>query len=355
MAEKDSEGEINALDQVKEDPVPSRTPGVLSQYKVAAVQAAPVFLNKEATVEKACRLIGEAASGGAALAVFPETWVPGYPVWVMTPGIIRQEQGAPSSNRSPVTRKIFSRLYNNAVDIPGPETKLLGDAAKKASIFVAIGVHERTRSGTLYNTIIFLGKDGNLLGKHRKLVPTGNERTVWGQGDGSTLRVFDTEIGRLSGLVCWENWMPLARYTLYSQGEQVHVALWPSMNEGFLLASRAVAHEGRVFVIAAASYLRRDMLPPDFEFANELDLPEVLARGGSAIIGPDASYLAGPVYDQETILYADINLDKIIEGKQSLDVVGHYARPEVFRLYVNRREMNPVIFEETESWQGPAT
>ncbi len=312
--------------------------GTLSEYKVAAVQGAPVFLDRSATIDKACRLIEEAAASGAALAVFPETWVPGYPFWVM------RQTGAASKPVPPaIGRQLYNRLYNNAVDIPGPDIDRLGRAAKKAGIYVAIGVHERTRSGTLFNTIAFIGKDGMLLGKHRKLVPTLAERTVWGHGDGSTLNVFDTAIGRLGGLVCWENWMPLARYTLYSLGEQVHVAVWPSMNDSFLLANRAVAHEGRVFVVAAATYLTRAMLPPNLESADELDFPEVISRGGSAIIGPDASYLAGPVYEKETILYADVNLDKIVEGKQSLDVVGHYARPEVFKLYVNRREMSPEI------------
>lgn len=339
--------------QAKENLIPSQSEARMSQYRVAAVQAGPVLLDKAATIEKACRLIQEAASGGAVLAVFPETWVPGYPVWMMRPGA-RQAEGAPArptiSGVNPANRKIFSRLYHNAVDVPGPDTERLGEAAKKAGMYVAIGVHERTRSGTLFNTIVFIGKDGKLLGKHRKLVPTGSERTIWGHGDGSTLNVFDTEIGRLGGLVCWENWMPLARYTLYSMGEQIHVALWPSVNDGFLLASRAVAHEGRVFVIAAGSYHTKSMIPPDLESLNEMNLPEVLASGGSTIIDPNGNCLVGPVYDQETIVYADIDLDRIIEAKQGLDVVGHYARPEVFKLHVNRREMSPsVVFEDTEN------
>ncbi len=317
----------------------------LSEYKVAAVQAAPEFLDKGATVEKACRLIGEAGREGAALVVFPETWVPGYPFWLMRPG----SDSPPKTLPSAVTRKVYSRLYKNAVDVPGPETERLGQAARKAGVIVAIGVHERTLSGTLFNTIVFINKDGSLLGKHRKLVPTGGERTIWGQGDGSTLGVFETAVGRLGGLICWENWMPLARYAQYSLGEQVHVAVWPAMVEGFLLASRAVAHEGRVFVVAAATYLRRDLIPPSLDFADELDLPPVIARGGSAIIGPDGTYLEGPIYDRETILYANINMERIIEGKQSLDVVGHYARPEVFRLHVNRKEMSPLIVDDMTS------
>ncbi|MFQ5826731.1 MAG: carbon-nitrogen hydrolase family protein [Dehalococcoidia bacterium] len=307
------------------------------KYKTAAIQAAPVFLDREATVDKACGLIEEAASQGAALVVFPETWVPGYPVWT----------NAVSRWNYPPAKRVYSRLYKNAVEIPGPVTERLGETARKAGVFLAIGVNERGPSGTLYCTIVFIGRDGRLMGKHRKLVPTYHERMVWGQGDGSTLEVFDSEIGRLGGLICWEHWMPLARYALYAQGEQVHASLWPTAGETFLLACRHMAFEGRLFVVVSCSYLTKAMLPSDFELMEEMEsLPQVLCRGGSAIIGPDAKYLADPVYDRETIIYADIDLGQIVEEKQALDVVGHYARPEVFRLVVNRREMTPAAFYE---------
>ncbi|MFQ5924514.1 MAG: carbon-nitrogen hydrolase family protein, partial [Dehalococcoidia bacterium] len=307
------------------------------KYKTAAIQAAPVFLDREATVDKACGLIGEAASQGAALVVFPETWVPGYPVWT----------NAVSRWNYPPAKRVYGRLYKNAVEIPGPVTERLGKTARKAGVFLAIGVHERGPSGTLYCTIVFIGRDGRLMGKHRKLVPTYHERMVWGQGDGSTLEVFDSEIGRLGGLVCWEHWMPLARYALYAQGEQVHASLWPTAGESFLLACRHMAFEGRLFVVVSCSYFTKAMLPSDFELMEEMEsFPEVLCRGGSAIIAPDAKYLAGPVYDCETIIYADIDLGQIVEEKQALDVVGHYARPEVFTLVVNRREMTPAAFYE---------
>jgi len=307
------------------------------------VQASPVFLDKQATVEKACHLVTEASGEGASLVVFPETWIPGYPFW--TSGVSRWNY--------PPAKKVYGRLYRNSVDVPGPVTERLGEAAREAGVFLVVGVHERIRSGTLYNTILFIGKDGRLLGKHRKLVPTFHERMVWAHGDGSTLQVFDTEIGRLGGLVCWEHWMPLARYALYTQGEQVHASLWPSAGETFLLACRNMAFEGRLFVIVSCSYLTRAMLPTDFELMSEIESsPEVLSRGGSAIIGPDAAYLAGPVYDQETILYADIDLERIIEEKQTLDVVGHYARSEVLSLRVNRNEMTPVTYGEDEAPEG---
>lgn len=319
---------------------------VLTKYKAAAVQAAPVFLDREATVDKACRLIAEASANGASLVVFPETWIPGYPFWLNTD----------SRWNYPPGKKAYARLYKNSVDVPGPVTERLGEAARKAGIFLVMGINERTRSGTLFNTIVFIGKDGHLLGKHRKLVPTYHERMIWAHGDGSTLEVFDTEIGRLGGLICWEHWMPLARYTLYTQGEQIHAAVWPTAGETFLLACRNMAFEGRLFVVASCNYLTKAMLPSDFELMQEAkDLPDVLLSGGSAIIGPNASYLAGPVYGEETILYADIDLERTIEGKQAMDVVGHYARPEVFTLHVNRREMISTTFyndqEDTEQSQ----
>ena len=315
----------------------------LPKYKVAAVQASPVFLDREATVEKACRLIEVAASQGAALIVFPETWVPGYPVWT----------NSVSRWNYPPLKKVYSRLYKNAVDIPGPATERLGKAAKKAGVFLVMGVNERTLSGTLYNTILYIGRDGKIMGKHRKLVPTFHERMVWAHGDASTLNVFDTEVGRLGGLVCWEHWMPLARYALYTQGEQVHASLWPTAPETSHIACRNMAFEGRLFVIMSCSYMTKAMLPADFELLKEMErVPEVLSSGGSAIIGPDTKYLAGPVYDRETILYADIDLERIIEEKQLFDVVGHYARPEVFTLHVNRTEMNPAAFHENDTNQG---
>jgi nitrilase len=289
---------------------------VCPDYRVAAVQASPVFLDIGATVDKACDLIEEAGRNGAMLVVFPETWITGYPVWGRT--ALRLNY--------PLAKKVHARLYKNSVDIPGPVTDRIGQCARKTGVFVVVGVHERIRSGTLYNSIVFIGRDGKLIGKHRKLVPTYWERMIWAHGDGSTLQVFPTEIGRLSGLVCWEHWMPLARYALYAQGEQVHAALWPSASETFLLSNRNMAYEAKLFVIAACSYATKSMLPSDLELGDQLvDYPEVIQTGGSAIIGPDAKYLAGPVYDQETILYADIHLEQIIEEKHDLDIIGYYA------------------------------
>jgi len=311
---------------------------ILTRYKVAAVQEPPIFLERGASVEKACRLIDEAASRGASLVVFPETWLPGYPIWSMFDAVFD----------NPRAKKAYSRLFKNAVDVPGPAIERLGEACRKAGVFLAMGVHERTHSGTMYNCIVFIGKDGQLLGKHRKLVPTYHERMIWAHGDGSTLNVFDTEIGRLGGLVCYEHLMPLARYALYTQGVQVHAAVWPSEVKPNLIVCRNMAAEGRTFVIVACTYYPKSVLPDDLEFRERMDsLPDPITKGGSAIIGPDGDYIVEPIYSRETI-YAEIDLERIVEEKQVLDVVGHYARPEVFTLRVNRSELVPTEFYENK-------
>ena len=326
---------------------------LLPKVKVAAVQASPVFLNREATVGKACRLIAEAAGRGAQLVVFPETWVPGYPVW---------SRFIPPLRVTKALHRVWACLYRNAGEVPSLATEELGQAARRAGVYVVIGINEREAQfghGTLYNTLLYLDPRGRVLGKHRKLVPTFQERTVWGQGDASGLRVHPSPLGRLGGLICWEHWMPLARYTLYSQGEQIHTALWPSSwahdtveGEMFQVASRHYAHEGRVFVIVACGYLTRDQLPADFELAREAERwPHLLLHGGSAIIAPEGRYIAGPVYEGEETLYAELDLSEIAENKMSLDVVGHYARPDLFRLIVNDRRQTPLERQEARGWE----
>ncbi len=301
--------------------------------KVAAVQAAPVFLDRDASVAKACRLIAEAGARGAQLAVFGETWLPGYPVWLDV------APGAALWDHQPA-KDIFARLVANAVEVPGPATEALGVAAAEAGCAVVMGVSERERGrrmGTLYNSIIYLGADGRLLGTHRKLVPTYTERLVWGRGDGSTLHVFDTPLGQLGGLVCWEHWMPLARHAMHVAGEQLHAALWPTVHDLHLVASRHYAFEGRCFVIAVGSVLRRDQVPDDLViFQNDDLVPDAhLLAGGSVIIGPDGHYLAGPAGSEEAILYADLDLARIAAEHLTFDAVGHYGRPDVFTLTVN--------------------
>ena len=318
--------------------------------RVAVVQAAPVFLDREASVAKACRLIAEAGAAGAKLAVFGETWLPGYPIWLDV------APGAGLWNHPPA-KEVFTRLVANAVEVPGPVTEALGTAAAQAGCAVIMGINERERgrpTGTLYNTIVYLGADGRLLGKHRKLTPTYTERLVWGRGDGSTLKVVDLPQGRVGGLVCWEHWMPLARHAMHVTGEQIHAALWPTVNDIHLVASRHYAFEGRCFVVAVGSVLRRDQVPADLAiFQGDGIEPEThLLAGGSAIIGPDGHCLAGPAGPEETILYADLDLARIPAEHLTFDAVGHYGRPDVFTLTVNT---TPQTYLDTEDERSQST
>jgi predicted amidohydrolase len=301
--------------------------------KVAAVQAAPVFMDRDATVEKACRLVAEAGANRARLAVFPETWIPGFPIW------IERAPGAALWDHEPA-KQAFVRLVANAVEVPGPATDALCEAARQAGCGIVMGVNEREGgrpSGTLYNTIVYIDAHGRLLGKHRKLIPTYAERLIWGQGDGGTLGVFDSPAGSLGGLVCWEHWMPLARHAMHAQGEQVHAALWPEVDDIHLVASRHYAFEGRCFVVSVGAVLRRDDIPEDLELLQDAGIKagEYLLSGGSAIIGPDGNCLAGPAGAEETILYADLDTSRIAAEQQTFDSVGHYSRPDIFAVSVD--------------------
>lgn len=303
---------------------------MLPTVRAAAVQAEPIVLDRDATVEKACQLIVEAASNGANLIVFPETFIPVYvnsSVW----GRGLANFGAPEAKRA------WALLWRNSVEIPGPATERLGEAAREAQATIVMGLNERVADGnTLYNTLLFIGPDGRTLGQHRKLMPTNHERMVWGMGDGSTLRVFETPVGRVGGLICWENWMPLARYALYGQGEQIHVAPTADDRDITLINVRNTALEGRVFVISVCMILRKSSFPDDFELSEELaSASELLESGGSAIIGPDGELLTGPLWNEEGILYADLDLNRIVEERQLLDVIGHYSRPDVLSLQFN--------------------
>jgi nitrilase len=298
--------------------------------RVAAVQAAPVYLDLERSVEKALALISEAASTGARVVAFPETWLPGYPAWL---DCCRDY----AVWDHPPTKKIYARLMENSVVVPGPITEVLGASAHDHDVVLNIGVHERVREGagrgTLHNTMLTFDADGSLLNRHRKLMPTYTERLIWGQGDGSGLKGVDTGAGRIGGLTCWEHWMPLARHALHSSGEDIHIAAWPQVKEMNLVASRHYAFEGRCFVIACGSIMAARDLPAEFEPIESLkEHPEsLILNGGSAIIAPDGSVLAGPVYGEEVILTADLDLSRIAEESLTLDVTGHYARPDLFK------------------------
>jgi nitrilase len=299
------------------------------KVKVAAVQAAPVYLNLEASVEHALSLIREAAGMGARLVVFPETWLPGYPAWLDCCRDVALWDYEP-------VKKVFARLMENSVVVPGPVTDALARAAREHSVVVNISAHERVIEGpgrgTLFNTMLTFSARGELLNSHRKIMPTYTERMIWGQGNGSSLKAVDTEAGRIGGLICWEHWMPLARHALHSSGEDIHVAAWPQVKEMNLVASRHYAFEGRCFVIACGAIMRAGELPVELEPIESLkQKPDSFTlNGGSAIIAPDGSVMAGPVFDEETIITADLDLSRIAEESLTLDVTGHYSRPDIF-------------------------
>ncbi len=311
----------------------------LKPFTVAAVQDSPSFLNLKESVAKAAALISKARQSGAQLVVFPETWLPGYPVWI---------DSAPQAAvwDHPPAKEIFSRLFVNSAAIPSPEMDQLCRAAKAAGVIVVMGLHERD-GGTLYNTMLTISADGEILGKHRKLMPTYTERLVWGQGDGSTLTVVNTAFGRLGGLICWEHWMPLARAAMYAKQELIHVAQWPSVNDIHQLASRHYAFEGRCFVIAAGTVLRRiDVADLELPLLETLpgEADDLLMTGGSAIYGPSGECLAGPLFDEPGIITAEIQPLQAVEGRLTLDVNGHYARPDIFQLQVNEQPQKSVNF-----------
>jgi nitrilase len=310
-----------------------------TQFKAAVVQAAPILFDHEATVEKACRLTAEAATQGPRLILFPEAFIPCYPRGLSFGTVV--------GSRSPAGRRTWQRYWANAVDVPGPATEALGAATRQASAYLAIGVIERDTQfsrGTLYCTLLYFGPDGRLLGKHRKLKPTAAERLIWGEGDGSTLTVLDTAIGKVGGLICWENYMPLARMALYGKGVELYLAPTADARDTWQATLRHIACEGRCFVLGCNQFVNKAMYPADLDGIEDLaDQPEVMCRGGSTIISPLGEVLAGPLYDQEGTLFADLDLAEVARGKFDFDVVGHYARPDIFQLTVDERPAPPVM------------
>jgi predicted amidohydrolase len=281
------------------------------------------------------RLIREARDGGAALVAFPETWLPGYPAWL---DVCRD---VALWDHEPVKR-VYRRMAEESVVVPGPVTDALSAAAKDAGVVVVIGVTERVDGGlshgTLFNAVLTFDADGRLANHHRKLVPTYTERMVWGLGDADGLAAVPTEVGRVGALVCWEHWMPLARQAMHDSGEDIHVALWPTAHEMLQVASRHYAFEGRCFVLAAGSLMRASGLPPELEpHASKVGAPsDWVLRGGSAIIGPDGRYVVEPCFDRPGLIVADIDLGRVREERMTLDVSGHYHRPELLRLDIAR-------------------
>ena len=307
----------------------------MSITRAAVVQAAPVAFDCEGTLERAARLVAEATAAGAQLVVFPEAFVSGYPKGA--------DFGARVGSRTPEGREWFRRYHASAIDVPGPATERLGEIARERGVFLVIGVIERA-GGTLYCTALFIDPDGTLLGKHRKLMPTAMERLIWGFGDGSTLPVIDTPLGRIGAVICWENYMPQLRLAMYGRGIQLYCAPTVDDRETWLPTMRHIALEGRCFVLSANQFARRSDYPADYPIA-PTDPDTVLIGGGSCIVDPAGRVLAGPARDDEAILTADLDLDEIARGTFDLDVVGHYARPDVFRLTVDDRPLAPVTWE----------
>jgi nitrilase len=291
---------------------------------VAAVQAAPVFLDREATIEKVGRLTKEAAGHGAQLVAFPEGFVPTYPDWVW--------RTTPWADGS-----WYARWIDQCVDVPGPACDALGAVAREHEAYLAVPVNERD-GGTVYNTILYFAPDGVLLGKHRKLVATGGERLAWGMGDGSTLTTFDTPFGRVGGLICWENYMPLARAAMYEQHVDILLAPTWDNSDVWPASMRHIAKEGRCYVLGVTSCLRASDVPADLPHRDEIygGDDDWMSRGNTIIVDPYGDVLAGPVSEEETILYADVDVSNVRQSRRQFDAVGHYARPDVFRLEVRR-------------------
>lgn len=297
------------------------------QYNAAVVQAAPVFFNKAQTVDKIVSLIHDAAKQKASLILFPEVFISGYPR-----GLIF---GTKVGSRTPEGRELFLRYWDNAIEAPGQETEIIARAAKQAKAFVALGVTERDKaSDTLYCTLLYFSPEGQLIHKHRKLKPTAAERILWGEGDGSDLNVLDTPLGKIGGLICWENYMPLARTSLYQQGVEVYLAPTADCRGTWQSTIEHIACEGRCYVLGCNQYLTKDHYPDDLKSLIDDAHPSLPSSGGSCIVSPLGKPLAGPLYDKEGILIAEIDHREIIKAKMDFDPIGHYARPDVFELKV---------------------
>ncbi len=301
----------------------------MSSRITIAIAQAEVAPDLEAGLRRTAELAREAAGRGAQLVAFPETWLPGYPAWL---DVCRD---AALWDHAP-TKAVFARMARDSVAVPGPAADALAAIAREAAVTLVVGVSERVEAGpgrgTLFNSLLTFAPDGRLLNHHRKLVPTYTERLVWGPGDAEGLRAVETPAGRVGGLVCWEHWMPLARQAMYDSGEDVHVAVWPTVHEMHQVASRQYAFEARCFVLAVGGMMRASALPAELEpHPGRVSSPDDwVLRGGSAVIGPDGRYVVEPVYDEPRLIVAELDLGRIREESMTLDVTGHYARAELF-------------------------
>ena len=312
------------------------------KVRVAVVQASPVLFDREATLEKAIKLIKDAAGNGSKLILFPEAFIPAYPRGLSFGTVVgdRKHEG----------RLTWEKYWANSVDVPGPATERLGEAAQEAGAYLAMGVIERDSEysrGTVFCSLLYFGPDGRLLGKHRKLMPTAAERLIWGSGDGSTLAAFDTDIGVIGGLICWENYMPLARVAMYGKGVEIYLAPTADQRDRWQSTLIHIALEGRCFVLGCNQYVTKSMYPSNLAGIEDLeDLPEEICRGGSVIISPLGEVMEGPLYGEEGILYADLDLADVVRSRFDFDTVGHYSRPDVFQLHVDECPKPAVLYDK---------
>ena len=309
--------------------------------QIAIVQKSPVFLDKAKTIELAVASVEEAAGNGAELVVFTEAFIPGYPTWIW-----RLRPGGDWN----ISEELHQRLLNNAVSMDSDDLDPLYEAAKKHNVTIVCGIEERDNKlsqSTLYNTAIIIGPDGSLLNKHRKLMPTNPERMVWGFGDASGLKVVDSPAGRIGTLLCWENYMPLARYALYSQGVEVYIAPTYDSGDNWISSLQHIAREGCCWVIGCGNLMQGSDIPDDFPEKETLypDADEWVNPGDSVVIAPGGEIVAGPMRKEAGILYCDIDREKVGIAKRALDVTGHYSRPDIFQLHVNTQPQSPIVFE----------
>lgn len=309
--------------------------------KLAVIQQAPLFLNKSGTVERAVACVEEAVDNGAHLVIFPEAFIPGYPAWIW-----RLRPGGDWG----LTEEIHAHLLENAVTLGGDDLAPLFDAARRNEVTIVCGMDEREGElsrATLYNTVVLIGADGQLLNRHRKLMPTNPERMVWGFGDASGLKVTETLAGRVGTLICWENYMPLARYALYGQGVEIYIAPTYDSGDDWIGSMQHIAREGGCWVVSSGNALRARDIPEDFPQKAKLypDPDEWINPGDSVVVAPGGKVVAGPLRNEQAILYCDVDPRRVGIAHRSLDVVGHYSRPDIFQLHVNRQPQTPLRFD----------
>lgn len=322
-----------------------------NEVKISIVQHPPVYMNLPCSLDKASLLIREASSSGSRIVVFPETWLPGYPVWLDSSPDVALWGSKP-------TKKLYRILVNNAIRIPGPHFDRLRKMAGENEVYLVIGCHELV-GNTLFNTMLYFHPDGASFSLHRKLMPTFTERLIWGMGDGSTLSAIETEFGTVGGLICWEHWMPFARAVMHDMNEVLHVAQWPAVNDLHQVASRHYAFEGQCFVAAAGTVLTKGDVLSGFDTLENPDpcarevlekIPgkddALLQNGGSAFIRPDSTYLSEPLFGQCAVVTVSFDPEETMEGHLLMDTKGHYSRPDIFELRVNKNNQRNVLFTD---------